>query len=48
VRPWTVDDAAEAKRLLALGVLALFTNLPRVVSPVVRRMSRHRPGAVIE
>jgi glycerophosphoryl diester phosphodiesterase len=48
VRPWTVDDAPEAKRLLAFGVVALFTNLPRVVSPVVRRMSRHRAGAVIE
>jgi glycerophosphoryl diester phosphodiesterase len=35
VRPWAVDEAEEAERLLALGVAGLFTNLPRVVIPVV-------------
>jgi glycerophosphoryl diester phosphodiesterase len=48
VRPWTVDDAPEADRLLALGVAALFTNLPRVVRPVVRRASRRHAAATIE
>jgi glycerophosphoryl diester phosphodiesterase len=48
VRPWAVDDAAEAERLLALGVSSLFTNLPRVVCPIVRRASRGRAAATIE
>ena len=48
VRPWAVDDAAEAERLLALGVSSLFANLPRVVCPIVRRASRGRAAATIE
>jgi glycerophosphoryl diester phosphodiesterase len=46
VRPWAVDEAEEAERLLALGVAGLFTNLPRVVLPVVA--SRRCAGAVIK
>ena len=47
VRPWAVDDADEAARLLALGVAALFTNLPRVVGPIARA-GRERAAATIE
>jgi glycerophosphoryl diester phosphodiesterase len=46
VRPWAVDETEEAERLLALGVAGLFTNLPRVVLPVVA--SRRCAGAVIK
>ena len=48
VRPWAVDDAAEAARLLSLGVAGLFTNLPRVVRAAVRGSSRRCESAVIE
>ena len=48
VRPWAVDEAAEAERLLGLGVAALFTNLPRVVSPIARRACPRSAAATIE
>lgn len=48
VRPWSVDDAAEAERLLALGVSGLFTNLPRVVVPAARRASRRYASDLIQ
>jgi glycerophosphoryl diester phosphodiesterase len=44
VHPWTVDDAAEAERLLALGVDALITNVPDVVRPVIDA-ARRLPAA---
>ena len=40
VHPWTVDDAPEAERLLALGVDALITNVPDVVRPVIDAAQR--------
>ena len=36
VHPWTVDDVPEARRLVALGVEGVITNVPDVVAPVVR------------
>jgi glycerophosphoryl diester phosphodiesterase len=36
VQPWTVDDAPEARRLIALGVDAIITNRPDVVAGIVR------------
>ncbi len=36
VHPWTVDEPAEAERLLALGVSGLITNRPDVVRAVTR------------
>lgn len=35
VHPWTVDDVAEARRVVALGVEGVITNVPDVVAPVV-------------
>ncbi len=37
VHPWTVDDAPEARRLRALGVDALITNVPDVVRAALAR-----------
>lgn len=36
VHPWTVDELAEAERVVALGADGVITNLPDVVAPVVR------------
>jgi glycerophosphoryl diester phosphodiesterase len=35
VHPWTVDDPGEMRRLLGLGVDALFTNKPDVMRSIV-------------
>jgi glycerophosphoryl diester phosphodiesterase len=40
VHPWTVDDAAEATRLAALGVDALITNAPDVLAAALRPPDR--------
>jgi glycerophosphoryl diester phosphodiesterase len=38
VQVWTVDDVAEAKRLLSYGVDALITDRPDTIVPLVRRL----------
>ncbi|HYV50976.1 MAG TPA: glycerophosphodiester phosphodiesterase [Dongiaceae bacterium] len=35
VHAWTVDDAAEARRLVALGVTSVITNRPDICGPVL-------------
>jgi len=37
VAAWTVDDAEEARRLLAMGVDVIITNRPEVIRPVADR-----------
>ena len=39
VQVWTVDDAAEAKRLLSYGVDALITDRPDTIVPLVRSLA---------
>jgi glycerophosphoryl diester phosphodiesterase len=36
VNPWTIDDPAEMRRLIALRVDAIVTNFPEVLAPILR------------
>lgn len=39
VNVWTVDEPAEMRRLIALGVDSIFTNVPKVLHEIVRESS---------
>jgi glycerophosphoryl diester phosphodiesterase len=42
VQVWTVDEAADARRLLSYGVDALITDRPDTIVPLVRAMEQSR------
>ncbi|MDQ5808543.1 MAG: glycerophosphodiester phosphodiesterase [Actinomycetota bacterium] len=44
VLPWTIDDAPEAERMLALGVDAIVTNAPDVVRAAVSGAAQQHLG----
>jgi glycerophosphoryl diester phosphodiesterase len=39
---WTIDDPAEAARLIALGADGIMTNDPRTIRPIVHAASAGR------
>lgn len=44
VQVWTVDDEAQARRLLEWGVGALITDRPDLMVPLVRQFSAYSPS----